>query len=1059
MLSFDKGEDNFFDAYDEIRTSIDSSSSENSFVASQELELRTLEYELWTREPMSVQDRRKRFFRGMGFDELAPSPVGCSVDSVGCSTCTEESTVDLSVNQRDMERIMESSGPVSNGMSSPDVEASEDSLCCIRDLDSGRKFIVHELGQDGLPSMLKEVGSGKLITLHEFEDLLGLSWSAQKLLRREAAASGEKTACSLDPKKNKYLNWWRSFRKRRQCVGASKYDISVKKSKLTRLIGTRVHRYRKSCKDLTALYMGQEIQAHKGLIRTMKFSPTGRYLASGGEDCVVCIWQIIQVESSCACVAPEGSSTFVGKIKDTKLVPGKDSNLAPVLIPKKIFKIEETPLQELRGHTNDILDISWSKSNYLLTSSKDKTVRLWKVGCDRCLKIFQHKDYVTCIQFNPIEDRFFISGSIDGKVRIWEIPENRVTDWVDTKDIVTAICYQPDGKGFVVGSIKGDCRFYGCSAKMIQLDLQLSLCSKKKSSGKRITGLQFCPEDSRRIMITSADSRIRICDGVDVILKFKGHRKAKSQLSASFSSDGRHIISVGEDSNVYIWNYNGSGNLPCIGAKSIHSSEFFFSRGVSVAVPWPGVGYRETDVGNNTQISSLPHKILEPFPWLKNSDCFSLGTWLFSDGSSKMSATWPEEKLPSQTKPQIQPDHSCERSSHLHHDYWSLAHMAGTWNLVIVTAGNIQDPSQRAFSLNFNSIQAYVYTGYRQMAVFSPSLSLFPGATLSSFSSSSSFAPRLRAPSLMLGARSRTPPRSVVSCSSGLASDSPNYPRPQTATMAPFGLLRDEGSMPKPSYRWQRVLLKVSGEALAGDHAQNIDPKITMSIAREVASVTRLGIEVAIVVGGGNIFRGASWAGCSGLDRSSADYIGMLATVMNAIFLQATMESIGIPTRVQTAFRMSEVAEPYIRRRAVRHLEKGRVVIFAAGTGNPFFTTDTAAALRCAEINAEVVLKATNVDGVFEDDPRINPNARLLDNLTYQEVTSKDLSVMDMTAITLCQENNIPVVVFNLTKPGNIAKAIVGDKVGTFIGGRNQQQGCDCSTLAHELRILNEFET
>ncbi|GMY12418.1 uridylate kinase PUMPKIN, chloroplastic [Fagus crenata] len=281
--------------------------------------------------------------------------------------------------------------------------------------------------------------------------------------------------------------------------------------------------------------------------------------------------------------------------------------------------------------------------------------------------------------------------------------------------------------------------------------------------------------------------------------------------------------------------------------------------------------------------------------------------------------------------------------------------------------------------------------------------------------------------------------RLVIQCSSsemGSNSDSMNIRQSQMSSMAPFGVTMNESSMSKSSYKWQRVLLKVSGEALAGDHKQNIDPKVTMSIAREVAAVTRLGIEVAIVVGGGNIFRGSSWAGSSGLDRSSADYIGMLATVMNAIFLQATMESIGIPTRVQTAFRMSEVAEPYIRRRAVRHLEKGRVVIFAAGTGNPFFTTDTAAALRCAEINAEVVLKATNVDGVFDDDPRHNPNARLLDTLTYHEVTAKDLSVMDMTAITLCQENNIPVVVFNLGKPGNIAKAIKGERVGTLIGGK-----------------------
>ncbi|GMH13403.1 hypothetical protein Nepgr_015244 [Nepenthes gracilis] len=246
----------------------------------------------------------------------------------------------------------------------------------------------------------------------------------------------------------------------------------------------------------------------------------------------------------------------------------------------------------------------------------------------------------------------------------------------------------------------------------------------------------------------------------------------------------------------------------------------------------------------------------------------------------------------------------------------------------------------------------------------------------------------------------------------------------------------------RQSYKWHRVLLKVSGEALAGDNTQNIDPKVTMSIAREVASVTQLGIEVAIVVGGGNIFRGASWAGCSGLDRSSADYIGMLATVMNAIFLQATMESIGIPTRVQTAFRMSEVAEPYIRRRAIRHLEKGRVVIFAAGTGNPFFTTDTAAALRCAEINAEVLLKATNVDGVYDDNPQRNQNARLLDTLSYQDVTSRELTVMDMTAVTLCQENNIPVVVFNLAKPGNISRAIRGERVGTVIGGK-----CDSAAV------------
>ncbi|KAI5066198.1 hypothetical protein GOP47_0018822 [Adiantum capillus-veneris] len=236
--------------------------------------------------------------------------------------------------------------------------------------------------------------------------------------------------------------------------------------------------------------------------------------------------------------------------------------------------------------------------------------------------------------------------------------------------------------------------------------------------------------------------------------------------------------------------------------------------------------------------------------------------------------------------------------------------------------------------------------------------------------------------------------------------------------------------------KWRRVLLKVSGEALSGDGQQNIDPKITMSIATEIAAITKLGIQVAVVVGGGNFFRGSTWAGASGLDRATADYIGMMATVMNAIFLQASMESIGIQTRVQTAFKIAEIAEPYIRRRAIRHLEKGRVVIFGAGTGNPFFTTDTAAALRAAEINAEVMLKATNVDGVFDSDPKKNPNAALLEHVSYREVTSKGLSVMDATAITLCQENYIPVVVFNLQKHGNISKALMGQRIGTLIDQR-----------------------
>ncbi len=233
---------------------------------------------------------------------------------------------------------------------------------------------------------------------------------------------------------------------------------------------------------------------------------------------------------------------------------------------------------------------------------------------------------------------------------------------------------------------------------------------------------------------------------------------------------------------------------------------------------------------------------------------------------------------------------------------------------------------------------------------------------------------------------------------------------------------------------YQRVLLKLSGEALMGDLGYGIDPKIVADIAQEIADVVQSGIQIAIVVGGGNIFRGIK-ASAAGMDRATADYIGMIATVMNAMTLQDALERINIPNRVQTAIAMQEVAEPYIRRRAIRHLEKGRVVIFGAGSGNPFFTTDTTAALRAAEIDAEVIFKATKVDGVYDSDPRENPKAHLYQSLTYSHVLTHDLKVMDSTAIALCKENNIPIVVFNLSIQGNIVRATKGEPVGTIVGG------------------------
>jgi uridylate kinase len=233
---------------------------------------------------------------------------------------------------------------------------------------------------------------------------------------------------------------------------------------------------------------------------------------------------------------------------------------------------------------------------------------------------------------------------------------------------------------------------------------------------------------------------------------------------------------------------------------------------------------------------------------------------------------------------------------------------------------------------------------------------------------------------------------------------------------------------------YQRVLLKLSGEALMGDLGYGIDPMIVQAVAQEVSEVVASGVQVAIVVGGGNIFRGVK-ASAKGMDRATADYMGMIATVMNAMALQDALEQKGVQTRVQTAIAMQEVAEPYIRRRAIRHLEKGRVVVFGAGSGNPFFTTDTAAALRAAEIDANVIFKATKVDGIYDSDPNLNPDAKRFESLTFTHVLNQDLRVMDTTAIAMCRENNIPIIVFNLLERGNIQRVVAGEKVGTYVGG------------------------
>ncbi|XP_042455214.1 WD repeat-containing protein 44-like [Zingiber officinale] len=365
--------------------------------------------------------------------------------------------------------------------------------------------------------------------------------------------------------------------------------------------------------EITGFRMVQEIAAHKGLIRTMKLSPCGMYLATGGEDSVVRVWKVRELDD---------------------------------------LNVEGVPLHEYFGHTSDILDLSWSRSKYLLSTSKDKTVRMWKIGCKSCVKVFYHNDYVTCIQFHPLDDAYFITGSVDRKVRIWSVDENIVVDWVDTRNIITAISYQADGKGFAVGTLSGNCLFYVCSGTSatstnlsspamadLELDRQLYVWGKSKSPGKQITGLQFCPGDSDRIMITSLDSKVRIFDGSKIVQKFGGTWKSrKNHATASFTADGRHIVSVGEKSNICIREYCSSMGIRF---KKATKAEHFFSEGVTVAVPWVTASHE-----SNTPSNSIP------LAKCRNRSLFSLGSCLRSSasGAASASATWPEEKLAAVTE-------------------------------------------------------------------------------------------------------------------------------------------------------------------------------------------------------------------------------------------------------------------------------------------------------------------------------------------------------------------------------------------------------------------------
>ncbi|KAJ6393464.1 hypothetical protein OIU77_022839 [Salix suchowensis] len=342
-----------------------------------------------------------------------------------------------------------------------------------------------------------------------------------------------------------------------------------------------------------------------------------------------------------------------------------------VVVPPKVFRVLEKSLHEFEGHNGEVLDLSWSKKRFLLSSSVDKTVRLWQVGCDRCLRVFSHNNYVTSVNFNPVDDNYFISGSIDGKVRIWEVLDCRVVDYTDIREIVTAACYRPGGKGGLVGTMSGNCLFYDITDNRLQLAAQICLQGKKKLPGRRITGFEFSPSDSSKLIVTSADSLVRVICGMDVICKFRASSLRANQTSAKGLFE----------------------------RKNIQSCESFLSQNASVAIPWRGIetipetlSSPETsgDVNSFQSDRSCPKFCgeLEQKRLSSSSPsvCFSLARGFLLESLTKGSATWPEEKLPNSSRKAASPTKSRPEFKYLKNACQNML-SSHLWGLVIVTAG------------------------------------------------------------------------------------------------------------------------------------------------------------------------------------------------------------------------------------------------------------------------------------------------------------------------------------------------------------------------------------
>ncbi|KAL7601284.1 uncharacterized protein LOC111889384 [Lactuca sativa] len=592
-----------------------------------------------------------------------------------------------------------------------------DSFFLIKNLDTGKEFVVKETNEEGW-NKVSDLQTGKQLTMDEFEKTVGHSPMVKELMRRTSRKKNGNVTGKLASTNSLISKSFRNSKKKGAAIlktikssvkGSKKctcveQKASTDKNSNSEWVKARAHG--KPVKEFSALHLCQEIQlAHDGSIWTMRFSSDGQYLATAGEDTVINIWEV----QECDVMSMRLEDVDKGSITPDNRPPLPDSSPMPAdkkkksknskkkgvpdyaKVPETMFGLSDIPICTLEGHKDDVLDLSWSKSQLLLSSSMDKTVRLWDMATKKCLKQFTHSDYVTCIHFNPADDNYFISGSLDTKVRMWSIPSRKVVDWSDVHDMITAVCYYPDGQGAVVGLHNGDCKAY-CTAdcKLEQKD-QIELHTKAKADPKKITGFQFSPSNPSEILVTSADSRIRILEGSHVVNKLIGYRNTSSQFLAQYSSDGKYIICASEDSQVFIWKHEKPKSSG--GAKSKYvtttSYEHFPCTEVTVVVPWSGSSklQRLDNEPQSTRHSKRsapdPQKSEDNVQAKKSSQLPPVPKNSTEKGSN---STVDNSEQPSRNESSIGVSDSGDTSSRLDGGNNNTA-QSTAWGLVIVTAG------------------------------------------------------------------------------------------------------------------------------------------------------------------------------------------------------------------------------------------------------------------------------------------------------------------------------------------------------------------------------------